>query len=172
MPRRKCTNDKRCKGERCKRYKNLLVRPVRPFRYGKNYNNTLLGLPKLRSKMESINDKIWLHLMAWGAEKWGCHQLPERSFFIGKYQFPVCARCTGIIAGELFALISIFGAKKAYPKLWICLIPLIIDGVTQYFASYISNNKKRLITGFMFGIGFVNLLLSAAIYLYKLQKNR
>ena len=25
-----------------------------------------------------------------------CHQLPERSFFVGDYQFPVCARCAGL----------------------------------------------------------------------------
>ncbi|MGG7175281.1 DUF2085 domain-containing protein [Clostridium neonatale] len=25
----------------------------------------------------------------------GCHQLPDRSFFIRSYQFPICARCTG-----------------------------------------------------------------------------
>ena len=25
-----------------------------------------------------------------------CHQLPDRSFFIGGQQLPVCARCTGV----------------------------------------------------------------------------
>src|SRR5689334_6735509 len=34
-----------------------------------------------------------------------CHQRPERSFFWGTHQFPVCARCTGIylsaVAGVL-----------------------------------------------------------------------
>ena len=29
----------------------------------------------------------------------GCHQMPERSFFYKGKQFPVCARCTGVIIG-------------------------------------------------------------------------
>jgi uncharacterized membrane protein len=28
-----------------------------------------------------------------------CHQQPERSFFIGAHQLPVCARCTGLYVG-------------------------------------------------------------------------
>lgn len=30
----------------------------------------------------------------------GCHQLAERSFFYKGYQFPVCARCTGVTIGQ------------------------------------------------------------------------
>ncbi len=30
-----------------------------------------------------------------------CHQLPERSFFIGTHQLPVCARCTGLYASAV-----------------------------------------------------------------------
>jgi len=28
-----------------------------------------------------------------------CHQLPERSFHLGEFQLPVCARCVGIYCG-------------------------------------------------------------------------
>ena len=35
----------------------------------------------------------------------GCHQMPERSFFYKGKQFPVCARCTGVIIGQSVALI-------------------------------------------------------------------
>ena len=41
-------------------------------------------------------DEKWVSLMEYG-HKIGCHQMPERSFFYKEYQFPVCARCTGVI---------------------------------------------------------------------------
>ena len=33
-----------------------------------------------------------------------CHQRPERSFFIGGQQLPVCARCTGLYLGAALAI--------------------------------------------------------------------
>jgi uncharacterized membrane protein len=35
-----------------------------------------------------------------------CHQLPERSFHIGAFQLPVCARCLGIYAGAALGAVS------------------------------------------------------------------
>ena len=35
------------------------------------------------------------------------------------------------------------------------LIPMVLDGLIQYKTLYKSNNIKRIITGFLFGIGFV-----------------
>ena len=45
----------------------------------------------------------WLKWMDFG-KRIGCHQKPERSFFINGYQFPVCARCTGVMIGYLLAI--------------------------------------------------------------------
>ena len=73
-----------------------------------------------------------------------CHQRPERSFFIGKYQFPFCARCSGILFGVLigfpFSLLVQFENFYLMVLLW---IPMIIDGLTQKHTSYLSNNKRR-----------------------------
>ena len=33
-----------------------------------------------------------------------CHQRPERSFFWGAHQFPVCARCTGLYLSAALGL--------------------------------------------------------------------
>ncbi|MEE0456852.1 MAG: DUF2085 domain-containing protein, partial [Anaerovibrio sp.] len=33
--------------------------------------------------------------------------MPSRSFFIHGYQMPLCARCTGIIVGEVLGLILV-----------------------------------------------------------------
>jgi uncharacterized membrane protein len=35
-----------------------------------------------------------------------CHQRPERSFFWGAHQFPVCARCTGLYLSALAGLMG------------------------------------------------------------------
>ena len=54
-----------------------------------------------------IDDKKWIRLMEIG-EALGCHQMPERSFFINGFQFPVCARCTGVIISAIIATIVFF----------------------------------------------------------------
>lgn len=40
-----------------------------------------------------------------------CHQIPERSFFIGGHQLPVCARCTGLYLSGLAGLMAWIGFK-------------------------------------------------------------
>jgi uncharacterized membrane protein len=47
-----------------------------------------------------------------------CHQLPERSFHIGAYQLPVCARCFGLYAGAAMAGVPAWlrGAPRAWPR--------------------------------------------------------
>jgi len=34
-----------------------------------------------------------------------CHQDPQKSFFIGKYQMPICARCLGTYIGYVIGII-------------------------------------------------------------------
>src|SRR5579862_6327773 len=41
-----------------------------------------------------------------------CHQLPDRSFFTGGVQWPVCARCAGLYLSAPFgALIALVGRR-------------------------------------------------------------
>jgi len=42
-----------------------------------------------------------------------CHQLPERSFFLGGRQFPVCGRCTGLYLSAVVGVIGWFAFKIA-----------------------------------------------------------
>ncbi|MBY0494433.1 MAG: DUF2085 domain-containing protein [Cyanobacteria bacterium] len=40
-----------------------------------------------------------------------CHQRPERSFFVGGHQLPVCTRCTGLYLSGAAGLIAWLGVK-------------------------------------------------------------
>ena len=92
--------------------------------------------------------------------KYICHRKPERSFFIKGHQFPVCARCTGFYTGLIAYLI----ANKFYPHGYdfnmllismVLMIPVAIDGLTQYFGPRESTNNLRFITGFVGGVGLI-----------------
>jgi len=86
----------------------------------------------------------------------GCHQLYERSLFFGKYQFPVCARCTGILLGQTagIALLLLFIKLDI---VWLLLsaavsvVLLGIDGFFQLKGIWISTNFRRLTTGILCG---------------------
>lgn len=106
--------------------------------------------------MERLIDKktrIWMALMNFGAML-GCHQMPDRSFSYKGYQFPVCARCTGVIIGEFVSLISIlFALRISWAYAIVMIIPLVIDGGLQYINVWKSTNLRRIITGFLAGFG-------------------
>ncbi|MBT9722649.1 DUF2085 domain-containing protein [Dorea longicatena] len=85
----------------------------------------------------------------------GCHQMPERSFFYKGYQFPVCARCTGLIIGYLLGVLIYFLKVLNWKIAIILCIPLVLDGGSQYLNWRISNQVLRLITGILCGIGIM-----------------
>ena len=98
------------------------------------------------------SEKIWIKMMDVGA-KYGCHQNPYRSFFFKGYQFPVCARCTGILLVKPLAWIINLKKQVSLIVGLLLLIPMIIDGGVQYVFQVESNNKRRLITGLLGGFG-------------------
>ena len=109
--------------------------------------------------------KVWLFFMKLCRRLFGCHQLTERSFFIGRYQFPLCARCTGLLIGYVVGgITSIFYRAPFYWYIPL-LIPLILDGTIQMFTKYESNNIKRIITGIIAGFGYINLLVIFIIFI-------
>lgn len=105
-------------------------------------------------------DKLWIKSMEFFFKYWGCHQIPERSFYFKNYQFPVCARCTGLIIGELSALILTYFLHIPNYILFIFLIPMIADGLIQLKTQYESNNLKRFITGILFGYSIAALIVN------------
>lgn len=90
-----------------------------------------------------------------------CNNKPKRTFIIFNYPLPLCSRCIGAIIGTLAAsLINV----KGYNEEWFLilnvffLLPLIIDGLVQKYHSIESTNRRRIVTGFLFGLGMVFLI--------------
>jgi uncharacterized membrane protein len=83
-----------------------------------------------------------------------CHQMPSRSFFIGRFQMALCQRDLALyggacVAGLLFGLVR--GRVKPLPvRVWIVLIvPLLVDGGTQLVGLRTSTWQLRTITGML-----------------------
>lgn len=108
----------------------------------------------------------FLHWMGLGL----CHQLPERSFFGGGIQVPVCARDTGIYLGFvaafiLLAIVHRGRRTRGFPGLhvWVVmgvfLAAMAWDGFSSYLGFRETTNTLRLLTGLGVGIS-----VAAVIY--------
>lgn len=94
-----------------------------------------------------------------------CHQKPERSFHFKGKQFPLCARCTGILIGYFLGIsIACITHCKNYLWLLICLIPMTLDGGIQLIFKKESNNFRRLITGILGGVGIIYSFISIHMF--------
>lgn len=113
--------------------------------------------------MEALSraDRIWLKSMAFCRKYCGCHQMQERSFSVRGYQLPLCARCTGLLCGHIIGFL--LGCLTEVPLYAACLmLPLIADGTVQYLTAYESTNLRRVITGVLYGTGFMGCCVRAA----------
>ena len=97
-----------------------------------------------------------------------CHQIYERSFTFRGYQFPVCARCTGIFIGHVVAIFLCI--MKVRISLEICALLILImacDGFLQLFKIKESTNIRRLVTGILAGVGYIFVLVNIVSYFLK-----
>ncbi|MBO5023160.1 MAG: DUF2085 domain-containing protein [Clostridia bacterium] len=92
----------------------------------------------------------------------GCHQLPKRSFFFGKYQFPICARCTGIVVGYIVGLALSFFLIIPLEISVVLMAVMFIDWFLQYEKVLKSTNIRRLFTGIGCGTGYFHILIYIA----------
>ena len=93
----------------------------------------------------------------------GCHQKAERSFFFRGYQFPVCARCTGVLTASIVAC-AIFSVYRLEWEWCVCLgFIMLADWTVQKIGFAKSTNVRRLVTGLAGGYGCMTLQL----YLYR-----
>jgi len=107
----------------------------------------------------------WVKIMRIG-QLLSCHQMPERSFFWRGYQFPVCARCLGVIIGHLLAIIIVlFIRVPIVLGIVFCMI-MFTDWFLQYIKVLESTNYRRLITGILGGMGVIVVSIKLLTELY------
>ena len=98
----------------------------------------------------------------------GCHQMPERSFYCFKKQFPVCARCTGAFIGYILGLLIYpFIKIPIWLDILFCAI-MFADWFVQYKKWIPSNNIRRLITGLVCGFGLMQIYVEILICFIKI----
>lgn len=116
--------------------------------------------------MTEMND-IYQTLMKIGSLT-GCHQLPERSIFIKGHQLPLCARCTGIVIGEIVAIPLWFLYPVSFIPAIALGLPLVVDGTLQYWYLLPSTNLRRLFTGIFAGYGLMTVYINIFLFLINL----
>ena len=92
-----------------------------------------------------------------------CHQIPERSILLYSESMTVCTRCFAIYFGAFIFLILIIVQKKRYyinPSWMIFFsLPTVIDFVLEKFGLYVNIPIIRVITGLIFGVAIIYLIL-------------
>ena len=93
----------------------------------------------------------------------GCHQMPERSFFLWGHKMAYCQRDAAIystvfLAGVGYAFVRTRLKPLAW-RLYVFLIaPLVVDGTLQLIGFYESTWEARVFTGVLFGAATVWLM--------------
>lgn len=122
--------------------------------------------------MEGVSAKgtaLWMTLMEL-CSKTGCHQRPDRSFFLFGCQMPLCARCTGIALGQLAgAIVSAVKTPSALVSA-LLLVPCALDGGLQLLTGRPSTNARRFVTGILAGLGVAFLYVCAVKSILKALK--
>lgn len=83
-----------------------------------------------------------------------CHQQPARSPHIWDIQFPLCWRCSGILAGALTLLIYLVLVKWRFPpfRLSVLLSLLLpLDVLIAAIGIWDGDNFSRFLTGVLWG---------------------
>ncbi|OON92088.1 MAG: hypothetical protein ATN34_04735 [Epulopiscium sp. Nele67-Bin002] len=114
-----------------------------------------------------MNNDKWIKLMEIG-EVLGCHQFPQRSFFYKKFQFPVCARCTGVIVATAISVPVFFAYKISILTAIIMSAVMLADWSIQYFGIKQSTNFRRLLSGLIGGFGWSTLHLYFYSYIIQM----
>lgn len=103
----------------------------------------------------------WLY--KWLPIIFGCHCRDDRSFHYHGKKFPICARCTGELAGILICIPCSFFFLPPLPLTVLAMLPMVVDGFLQLKTSYESTNPRRFVTGLLFGYALFALLAMSSV---------
>lgn len=105
--------------------------------------------------MKKVGQKLYESFFYF-CSKLGCHQIPNRSFYVKGYQMPFCARCTGVLNGYLIGLILETFISMPIWLVIASLLPMGIDWCLQTVFKKDSTNNRRFLSGVLGGIGIIN----------------
>jgi uncharacterized membrane protein len=101
-----------------------------------------------------------------------CHQLPERSFYVGAVQLPVCGRCLGIyvgvVAGAGAALVARSRARALRTPSTVRTLliggalPTVVDVAGEGLGLWQGSNAGRALIGSVLGLT-IGLVVAAAL---------
>ena len=108
---------------------------------------------------------------AYAAASLICHQIPERSFYQGAVQLPVCARCLGIYAGFAAGALTLCLADAAgrhaprsvrRPGLVLSALPTVLTVAFEWTGVWTGSNPVRAASGVILGLGLSYVVAWAA----------
>jgi uncharacterized membrane protein len=83
-----------------------------------------------------------------------CNLRPERAFAYRGFVFPLCARCSGLVAGGLMCAAISAAGLTIISTLWVAAasgLPLVLDWTLQTLGLLESTNARRFGSGLLFG---------------------
>lgn len=118
-----------------------------------------------------MKKEIYTFLMKIGCAA-GCHQIPERSFSYRGHPFPVCARCTGVIAGQVLGGLSFPFLTLTYDTIGFLCFIMFFDWWLQRVRLLQSTNLRRFVTGILCGFAVGNTYARVVCFLWRVFTNK
>ena len=90
--------------------------------------------------------------------------MPERSFHFNGMKFPVCARCTGVLAGSIAAYVAFLFYALPMSFCFVGCAVMFADWFVQRLGIWESTNGRRLVTGMLGGYSLSTVYCTAIQY--------